>query len=805
METLNEEIIKKIKTGNAILFTGAGFSLESTNIINENPPNSSDLSFEICKLGGFPGDNDLRYVSDYYIDHNNVCILIQYLKNTFSIKKVTNNQVDICKINWKRIYTTNYDNSVELAGKQNSVYIQSIDIDEKPDIFYRNERICIHLNGYIDKLNEININKSFKLSNSSYISSDEFNNSNWKYLFKKDLERSSAIIFVGYSLYDIEIQKLLYENNDFVDKTYFIIKENPEKKLEYTLSKFGKILPIGVNGFSEILRKNKSILEQEIESDFFDSIKKFELSSNIKEITDSMVESMLMHGDLDQEIVDNAVLGNQSRPHLIIRKQLGKILEIVKGKKNCIIFSELGNGKSVLVKELLPFLSINSINTYIATNSDSSCIDDIDKLSKYNTNLCLIVDGYMQSYDLIKHVSITKPSNVSLVISLRTNDYEKLRHDIKKYNFEAYEINVDYLVDDESSFFIDILDNVGLWGENASFSRDQKIRYLQSTNKMQLSLALLTLLKSPQIIRRIEDVVGKLIKNNAYRDTIFSICMLEVLDIEPTCSIVSEVSSNDLVYQSSLREDENFKQLFKFKGSKILSKSSLFCLSLIRNHFDSNYTMDMLHAISAKFNKIQRNSRAEELIFKSTLKFSFIERLLSDSNKRNNLQKYYENLKIHVSWLMHDPHFWLQYGMARISFPDYTRAQQCFDQAYSLAKNKPDYYTYNIDTQQARLYILKSLSEINSSKSYELFYKAHKLLSPLENDMYKFKQVQLYRDFFDSKYSVISKRNKENFKVFCNKMYQDVLESERSGYINITEQKFLMKTKDCLSHVLNKI
>ena len=88
METLNEEIIKKIKTGNAILFTGAGFSLESTNIINENPPNSSDLSFEICKLGGFPGDNDLRYVSDYYIDHNNVCILIQYLKNTFSIKKL---------------------------------------------------------------------------------------------------------------------------------------------------------------------------------------------------------------------------------------------------------------------------------------------------------------------------------------------------------------------------------------------------------------------------------------------------------------------------------------------------------------------------------------------------------------------------------------------------------------------------------------------------------------------------------------------------------------------------------------------
>ena len=78
--------------------------------------------------------------------------------------------------------------------------------------FYKKRNCCIHINGSISSVSEEDLDSKFKLTRTSYVSPDSFVNSPWYYYFKKDLEQSSAVVFIGYSLYDIDIEKLLFSS-----------------------------------------------------------------------------------------------------------------------------------------------------------------------------------------------------------------------------------------------------------------------------------------------------------------------------------------------------------------------------------------------------------------------------------------------------------------------------------------------------------------------------------------------------------------------------------------------------------------
>lgn len=72
-------------------------------------------------------------------------------------------------------------------------------------------------------------------------------------MFRCSLESCQAIIFIGYSFYDIDIQRIIYTDGLLKEKIVFI--EPAFKQLEeYEDSiqeEFGTIEPIGIDGFWE--------------------------------------------------------------------------------------------------------------------------------------------------------------------------------------------------------------------------------------------------------------------------------------------------------------------------------------------------------------------------------------------------------------------------------------------------------------------------------------------------------------------------------------------------------------------------
>ena len=143
--------------------------------------------------------------------------------------------------------------------------------------------------------------------------------------------------------------------------------------------------------------------------------------------------------------------------------------------------------------------------------------------------------------------------------------------------------------------------------------------------------------------------------------------------------------------------------------------------------------------------------------------------------------------------------------MANITFKEYTKAQQFLDQSYSLAKSRAHYYTDSIDAQQARLHILVAMGATTPSDVYASFSKAHSLLDRLDNDVYKFRQVEKYRDFYESCYQTLSKGNRVSFHRACQKMRTSIQNAVATGEIDLAQQHSIERARSNLDFILQSI
>ncbi|CAG1023050.1 hypothetical protein DOJK_02058 [Patescibacteria group bacterium] len=794
-------LISIINTGRAVLFTGAGFSLGCENIFKKAPPMAKDLARLISKKGGLDEDDDLTYVSDFFLNYKSKYDLLHLLKENYTIINSEKSHSKISSMNWKRVYTTNYDDSIEKSAKDHSKIIYSLTVDDSPKEFYKKKDCCVHINGSISAVSEEDLNSKFKLTRTSYVSPDSFVDSPWYYYFKKDLEQSNAIVFIGYSLYDIDIEKILFSSPILKNKTYFIIGENPSKKEMYLLSKYGHVLPIGVDGFADKI--DSTHISGEGKTEFWlDSFEKYQLTDPKESISDDDISNFILYGQLDKEYIDNAMSANQTKPFLIVRNCIEEIENLLKTNKYLAVLSDFGNGKSIILKEAMATFAMLGRQVFFLRNPDGDYVKDIEKIDNLAEDSIIVIDDYSFNLEILIHIAKFNSEKIKVIFSDRSNNHDRLRRSLIDENLKFVEIGADILKQNEIEHFVSIIDNLGSWGDKAKLpTMKRKVEHITSVDRGQISHTLLNLFNSPQIQNRISSLLSPIIVNKNSKDTIFSICLLEVLNLPRTSSLVSEVSGNDFIYKSELRTDKNFNQLFKLNDDEVISKSSIFSINLLQNFFSASYITDKLLDLAEKFDKLKNNGDTEKELFKSLLRFSFTERLLPEKGKLNSLVKYYEELKVRVGWLKFDPHFWLQYGMARMNYGELNKAQTNLDEAYVLAINKQDYDTSYLDTQQARLYILKSLEESDGNIIWDYFQQGHKILKVLEDDIYKYRQVSSYKRFFEQKYDALSKKNRINFKTATIHMKNSL---EKSAYYH-PENVFSDYTMDSCHRFLSEI
>lgn len=773
-QSVLNELLRRVAGGNAVLFLGSGFSADARGVADEEMPLAGPLANAIGELGHFDGENDLRYAADRFIEENDPRLIVDLLRQKFTVKMVEQHHKELANVPWRRIYTTNYDLCIERAASDVDKIITTVDVSDPPASFAGLGDICVHLNGSLKNLSTETLNNDFKLSTASYLSPESFLTSLWHFPFQRDLEFSSAIVFVGYSMYDIEIQKILHQNAHYAEKTYFITRESTNSRSNYTLSKYGNILPIETKGFGVALASYAEKFAIEKKEVILASLWRYETTPHDQDVRDSDVDGFLMRGDIADSIIDTSHSGVNGSPILIDRTMLTYAKELLASGANIAVIGDFGNGKSVFIRQLRSLLARQSFEVYTADYKDNHQHDDLEKLIKSGVKTFLIIDSYEQNMELVQHFAEQNPPNIQLILGARTNTHERCRKVLLQQGLNLSEIAIDDLEEEEVNEFINIVSNAGYWGDKAAISMSAKHNLVTKNYKRHLSLNLLGLLESPQMVARVKTLLTGLLKNQKKKDTIFAIALLSTIDFPLTSSLISDVAMNTEIYSSELRSDENFSQLFHIQGSIITTKSSLFALALITHQFPSTYIVDQLLKIVEMLGDTRSEVQERKDIQKMLLRFSVVERLLPERQRKNNLVRYYEQVKLKVSWLQQDPHFWLQYGMSQITYREYEKAQDFFKQAYAFAARRHGYHTIPIDTQQARLYLLRSLESQEMAQSQKYFVEANQLIRKLPNESHIYRQIELYRSIFDQNYPKYSGSGKAYFEQACRAILQDI-------------------------------
>lgn len=254
-----DEVVEKILEGNCLLFLGSGFSAGAYNNLDERMPIGGGLAKLLDEKTGVDNDGDLEESAECYIDMYGEVALAQLLRNTFTVKTPSDGQKAVCGCRWRRIYTTNYDNSVEqITAKDGKQYLPVTLSSDSQDYVNKRE-IVVHLNGSVFNLSAGTMSTEFKLTSGSYLT-QLFLDSSWRNLFEYDIKDSDLIVFIGFSLkYDLDIKRILWEDGNTKKKCVFIMADCESQQNLKKASRFGVPFSIGLEVFGKKIVEAKRL------------------------------------------------------------------------------------------------------------------------------------------------------------------------------------------------------------------------------------------------------------------------------------------------------------------------------------------------------------------------------------------------------------------------------------------------------------------------------------------------------------------------------------------------------------------
>lgn len=792
-----KEIINSILNGRCILFTGADFSKDSNtkNLLDEEFLRGGNLANKLLESCGETPDNDLMYASDFFIENKSKLELINFLIKHFKCKNFSELHSFFANLPWKNIYTTNYDDILEKANP--SLRPLTINSDIKSHTY--TGPFVLHINGYINNLNEKSFENEFKLTDTSYLI-DEFNNSEWKSIFIDDMKVCDYIIFIGYSLNDFDIAKILFQDEFLKNKIIFITSSREDKKRDFKLKKFGKIFNIGKEKFlSEIEFIKKNFVPEESTLNFTSFLHETKLNYNNIKVTDEDVFNFLMYGQNSDNLVQKSL--NYNLSCCVKSNTIDSIINDL--KENIVgLFADMGNGKTIMIELVKTKMLMQKYEIFTFMEKTSSFEKELDFISKCEKKHLIIIENYHNYFNVLEKINLKTNSNARILISERTIFDEIFEKNIEKIfskKYLSYDLN--NLSDEEIE---DLINLFNLYGFSSVLrnkgSHKRQVEFLTKNLKRSMFQILLYLMDSPNMKSKFEslykDLRNELENSPKSFEAFIVLLILSVLGRQYHILDFYDLLGNDSYLQNDFLKNEIVQQLVNHDSHQISIKSSILSNYILQHLIkDTKLILKMLLKIISNTLKNKRHyDLARELV-----NFSVLEKILPD-DRSDELVNFYEETK-NISFYSTNPHFWLQYAICMISLKKFEQAKVYFDNAYSILKKKSGYDTTKIDNHYARYLLDKNIFGDNHDAFMEDFKSAHRKLShqisTKDAYFFPFKVAINYKKFYEKFFKIIN--NDED------KMYMKNAIDEIVDIIELMDEEDSLKRNYFVKECLNKL
>lgn len=682
-----------------VLFLGAGFSADalnkSSNAEYTHPPVGDGLNRAMKEMA----EIDLNDPSDF-TDTAGYLIarkldLFGLLENLYTIRKLDQLQREVLSLPWWRIYTTNYDNSVSVyrADTGNNFVGDVFDLTEDPPRQLRKGAV-IHLHGSIAKCRSDDVNASLVLTRRSYVE-QRVKKSPWWDWFDRDIKTSQYTFFLGYDINDFEPASYLIKYPGMERRRHFILRSPKSPIAGSKVADYGIRHSFEMKGFVERLDRAKVEPKPSHEAELI-SFRYVDLAKDNKlpsKPTSAEIQELFAFGRLRFDSIKSTLPDSD---YVVYRDGIIKeCLAALLGNTTLIIHGKIGNGKSIISDELKVVLSQAGRQCFMLRDGITPTPQDIEFVKG--------IDGpviFFPSYDSgITNIHLFEgmPDNTRYVVEIPSSTLQvRMNEALSRLKGKVGRVGVDKLDKNDITALRTVLRKAGLTSlSNASGLRDG----------IEFRDFLLMSYEEPEIAKRLRSVIDPLMASAPARRIICASSLFKATGLPVDVGFIEDATGED-PYAVLSGLGEGVLELMEYTIDKLEPHSSILSEHILRKYID---TKDFVGAVfnlaaeaarrmdEAKDYSSERFRRSRSLL-SAVLRFRFVESIIgSGTVKRKLIGKLYEACR-RDTLIEKEPLFWLQYSIFWQNEPRWDLAESHMIEAYARGEMRPEFKTYQLDT-----------------------------------------------------------------------------------------------------------
>lgn len=691
--TNGTDIIGGFDPESSILFLGSGFSLGASNIANSTPPNGRGLRRHFIEQLNLPAetDYDLQVLSEEFAEHDSEKLRDE-LYRIFRLTELTAGQTAVLNEPWRRIYSTNYDDAVELHRLKNKLPPNAYDVSEPVPKKIPHGAV-VHLHGSIRLITAENVMKSLVLGEGSYVNQYVVQ-SRWYDQFQRDLAYAKTLYIVGYSLADYHIAGLLMANPKLAERTVFIQGRTVDEIFLRRTSKYGRTLFIGTDGFAEILASTpRSVVPSLNNLRSVRSLSPVRDKKTVARPTATEVFDLLVYGNFDP---GRLARSQPSEEYAVTRADsVRAAVDAVESKASLVVDGRLGNGKSIFL-HLLAFELSSRGWTCLQLQFDHPDLQrEVVALSEVD-KLVLFVDQYSSAQDNLRGLHEALPQ-AKLVVEVRTGTFEVRFHEFVKLLPKPYDrISLNGFTRPEMAAFGRLCESAGLRTPNIDYRGD-------------LRDILLDLFENSAVRDRVKESLAPLFENRATRRILVMTMLIATHQGSVGASFMRNVVGGDPFMALKPLEDLSH-EIFETSADGFRARSSIFSSFVISAFIAPEEIADAVVEVTLAAAQ-RRSERPYRILMSNMMAYSSLRRTLFGKGDLDTvIASIYERLR-YDERVNGEPLFWLQYAIAMADKPRLDAADEFIATAYRKAEDLPGFQTYQIDTQAFRIALMRAMEQ----------------------------------------------------------------------------------------------
>lgn len=315
-----------------------------------------------------------------------------------------------------------------------------------------------------------------QLTLESYLQS-QFPTSNWVPVFRNDINAASSVFFIGYSLSDLDISRVVYDRS-LAEKTFIIVHPSTTEMEYKRIGKFGQVIKMDVSQLGEFIDKTEYVDSYGQNRPLL-SFKEAVFPDDAIPSTQDRYVDLITKGSFRYSAYAYQMNYPESS-YATPRRALDAAIDAITNK--ILVHSNIGNGKTTFLDELSLLYLKNNFRVFQFIRRNDSYASEIDYiLSKRQDRICFIFDGVFSSKDLIRYTASRLSPTDRMIISCRTITYEIEREEISSLiGNDFLEIDLNRLSKDEVAHLERTFYEYGIWGSDARLTAARRRELIEN-------------------------------------------------------------------------------------------------------------------------------------------------------------------------------------------------------------------------------------------------------------------------------------------------------------------------------------